>query len=70
MKKLRHNLPRKSMNYYKELLNDQPQNKSSCKKIESVQYKAALVITGGIKSTSRGKIYQELGLEFLKSKRW
>ena len=41
-----------------------------CEKIELVQYKAALAITGAIQSTSRDKIYQELGLESLKSRRW
>ena len=38
--------------------------------MESVQYKAALAITGAIQGTSRGKLYQELGLESLKSRRW
>ena len=38
-------------------------------KIESTQYRAALVITGAIEGTSHQKIYQELGLESLKSKR-
>ena len=41
-----------------------------CEKLESVQYKAALAITGAIQGTSRKKIYQELGLESLKSRRW
>ena len=49
---------------------DQPQNESFCEKLESVQYKAALAITGAIQGTSREKIYQELGLESLKSRRW
>ena len=40
-----------------------------CEKIELVQYKAALAITGAIQSTSRDKIYQESGLESLKSRR-
>ena len=40
------------------------------KKLESVQYKAALVTTGAMKGTSRDKIYKELGLESLKSRRW
>ena len=35
-----------------------------------MQYKAALVITGAIQGTSRDKIYQELGLKSLKSRRW
>ena len=34
------------------------------------QYKDALAITGAIESTSGDKIYQELGLESLKSRRW
>ena len=35
-----------------------------------VQYKAALVITGAIKGTSRDRLYQELGLESLADGRW
>ena len=35
-------------------------------KLESVQYKAALAITGAIQSTSRNKTYEELGIESLK----
>ena len=38
-------------------------------KRESVQYNAALAITGAIKGTSRSKLYKELGLESLKSRR-
>ena len=49
---------------------DQPQNELFCEKIESVQYKATLGITVAIQSTSRDRIYQELGLESLKSRRW
>ena len=36
-----------------------------CEKLESVHYKAMLVIAGDIQGTSRDKIYQELGLEIL-----
>ena len=39
-------------------------------KIESVQYKVALAITGTTQGTPRDKMYQELGLESLKSRRW
>ena len=39
-----------------------------CEKLESVQYKTALAITGAIQDTSLDKIYQELGLESLKSR--
>ena len=55
---------------YGDIIYDQPHNESFCEKIESVQYKAALAITGAIQGTSRDKIDQELGLESLKSRRW
>ena len=78
--KVRHRLPRKSLiTIYKtflrpqidygDIIYDQPQNESFCEKIESIQYKAALAITGAIQGTSRERIYQELGLESLKSRR-
>ena len=79
IKKLRHSLPRKSLlTIYKaflrplidygDIIYDQPQNESFCEKLESVQYEAALAITGAMQGTSRDKIYQELGLESLKSR--
>ena len=37
-------------------------------KLESVQYNAAIAITGAIRGSSREKLYQELGLESLKSR--
>ena len=37
-----------------------------CEKLESVQYKAALAITGAMQGNSRDKIYQELELDLLK----
>ena len=81
IKELRHSLPLKSLvTVYKaflrplidygDIIYDQPQNEYFCEKLESVQYKVALAITGAIQSTSRDKIYHELGLETLKSKRW
>ena len=36
----------------------------------SVEYKVALEITGVIQGTSRKKIYQELGLESFRARRW
>ena len=39
-------------------------------KVEKVQYRACLAITGGIEGTSREKIYDELGLQSLAIKRW
>ena len=39
-------------------------------KLESLQYNATMVITGAIRGSSTEKIYEELGLESLKSRRW
>ena len=50
---------------YGDTVFDQPTNDSFCKKLESVQYNAALAITGAIKGTSQVKLYKELGLESL-----
>ena len=50
---------------YGDILYDQPNNKSLCQKIKTVQYIAALVITSAIKGTSQIKLYIELGLESL-----
>ena len=81
IKKLRHSLPRKSLiTIYKaflrplidygDIIYDQPPNESFCEKLESVQYKAALAITGATQGTSHEKIYKELGLESLKNRKW
>ena len=43
---------------------------SFCKKLESVQYKAVLAITGAIQGTSHNKIYEELEIETLKARGW
>ena len=42
---------------------------SLMKKFESVQYQAALSITGAWKGTSRAKLYEELGFESLSDRR-
>ena len=39
-------------------------------KLESVQYSAALAVTGTWRGTSREKLYTELGWESLSSRRW
>ena len=39
-------------------------------KIESVQQNAVLAITGTIRGTSKEKLYQELGLESSRNRRW
>ena len=80
IKRLYHFLPRKSLlTIYKsfirphidycDVIYDQPHNATFINNIESVQYKAALAITGTIKGTSRERLYQELGLESLCDRR-
>ena len=55
---------------YGDIIYDRPNNDSFVKKLESVQYNAALAITGAIRGTSKDRIYQELGLESLSDRRW
>ena len=55
---------------YGDVIYDQPENESFSSKIESVQYNVSLAITGVIRGTSQEKLYQELGLESLRSRRW
>ena len=52
---------------YGDVIYDQPSNATFSCKIESIQYNAALAITGG---SSREKLSQELGLEYLYGRRW
>ena len=54
---------------YGDIVYDRPNNESFISKLEQVQYNAALAITGAIKCTSRSKLYNELGLESLESRR-
>ena len=55
---------------YADVVYDQPSNQSFCDKLETIQYNAALAITGAVRGTSKEKLYQELGLEYLSSRRW
>ena len=52
------------------MIYDQLSNASFSKKIESVQYNAALAIAGAIKGSSHEKLQQELGLEYLYQRGW
>ena len=81
LKRLRKFLPRDSLlTIYKsfirphvdygDIIYDIPGNESFPQKIESVQYNAALAITGCFFGTSREKIYSELGLESLSDRRY
>ena len=55
---------------YGDVIYDRAFNESFQNKLESVQYNAALAIMGATRSSSREKLYQELGLEPPKSWRW
>ena len=81
IKKLQNFLPRQSLlTIYKSFIRphldygdvvyDQPHNETFCSKLESVQYNAALAITGAIRGTSQTKLYVELGLESLNARCW
>ena len=48
--------------YYGDVIFDKAYNNSSQQRLESLQYKVSLAITGAIKGTSTEKLYQELGL--------
>ena len=52
------------------MIYDQLSNASFSKKTKSVQYNAVLGITGAIKASSREKLYEEFGLEYLYRRRW
>ena len=77
MKRLSVNLPRSALlTIYKsfirphlDILYDKPDNQNFQNKIEKVQYKACLTITGAIQGTSREKFYEELGLHSLVERR-
>ena len=55
---------------YADIIYEQAYNSAFHDKLESIQYNTCLAITGAIRGTSTEKIYQELGLESLKSRRW
>ena len=55
---------------YGDAIYDHAFNESFHQRLECIQYNAAIAITGAIRETSSEKIFQELGLETLKSRRW
>ena len=55
---------------YGDVIFDQAFNDSFHSNMESIQYKACLAITGAIQGSSKEKLYNELGLESLQSRRW
>ena len=55
---------------YGAIIYDNPGNSSFIDRLESIQYNAALAITGCIRGTSKYKLYNELGFESLEDRRW
>ena len=55
---------------YECIIYDLACNTSFHQNIESIQYNAALAITGAVRGTSREKLYQKLGFESLQQRRW
>ena len=55
---------------YGDILYDKPNNENFQNKLEKVQYRACLAITGAIQGTSRTKLFDELGLHSLIKRRW
>ena len=54
---------------YGDIIYDKAFIGSFQKKLETIQYNAALAITGAIRGSSREKVYSELGLESLQDRR-
>ena len=52
------------------MIYDKAFNESFHAKLESLQYNATVAITGAIRGSSTQKMYEELGLESLKSRLW
>ena len=55
---------------YGDIIYDNLVNESLINKLEKVQYKACLAITGAIQGTSSESFYKELGLKSLQNRRW
>ena len=55
---------------YGDIVYNRAFNESFHKNLVSMQYNAAIAITGAIRGTSSEKLFQELGLESVKSRRW
>ena len=55
---------------YGDILYDKPGNLKFKSKIEKVQYKTCIAITGAIPETSGEQLHHELGLMLLSKRRW
>ena len=56
--------------YYGDVIYNQVYNASFHRKLESIQYNIALIITSAIQGTLKENPYQELGFEPLQQRRW
>ena len=54
--------------HYGDIIYDQVYNTSFHQNIKSIQYNAALVITGTVRGTSREKLYQKLSFDSLQQR--
>ena len=81
LRKLQNNLPRTPLIaihksfviphlVYGDILYDETFNNSFHERLEWIQYNAAVAITGAVRGSSRGTIYQELGFKSLQEQRW
>ena len=55
---------------YADIIYDRPNNEPFKSKLESIQYNAALAITGAVRGSSMEKLFSELGFEYLADRRW
>ena len=55
---------------YADVIFDKPSNATFSNESETAQHNAALAIAGTIKDTSKEKVYQELGFETIKERRF
>ena len=53
-----------------DILYDKPDSQNFESKIEKIQYKACIAITGAMQGTSKKKVYDELSLMSLNERRW
>ena len=56
--------------YYGDVIYNQVYNASFHRKLESIQYNIALIITSAIQGTLKENPYQELGFQPLQQRRW
>ena len=53
-----------------DVIYEKPPNEKFIGTLELIHCNAALAISGAIKGTSKEKLYIELGLEYLRDRRW